>query len=88
MRFEEIILLEWEEIDLKSNPGFIRLVAKRTKGKKEGRLIPLRPRVRETLEKLPSRFTRSSRVFQHKSKSLVSWKTLVPANEKEEKNAQ
>jgi len=154
MRFEEIILLEWEEIDLKSNPGFIRLVAKRTKGKKEGRLIPLHPRVRKTLEKLPSRFTRS-RVFQHKGKSFdtfrksfkkakedagiddflfhdfrhcaitnlrragndiptimkisghktlsmfqrynlvdesdvakVSWKTLVPADEKDEKNAQ
>jgi integrase len=46
MRFEEIILLEWKEIDFKSNPGFIRLAARRTKGKKEGRIIPLHPRVR------------------------------------------
>lgn len=73
MRFEEIILLEWEEVDLKSDPGFIRLAAKRTKGKKEGRLIPLHPRVRETLEKLPSRFTRS-RVFQHKGKSFDTFR--------------
>ncbi|MBU2648147.1 site-specific integrase [bacterium] len=73
MRFEEIILLKWDEVDLKSEPGFIRLVAKRTKGKKEGRLIPLHPRVRKTLEKLPSRFTRS-RVFQNNGKSFDTFR--------------
>ncbi|MBT3226837.1 MAG: site-specific integrase [Deltaproteobacteria bacterium] len=56
MRRREITGLTWDEVDLKSRPGFIRLANKRTKGGKSGRAIALHPRVRETLSRLPSRF--------------------------------
>lgn len=56
MRRREITGLTWNEVDLNSSPGFIRLANKRTKGGKSGRSIALHPRVRETLLSLPSRF--------------------------------
>jgi len=73
MRFEEIILLKWNELDLKSEPGFIRLTANRTKGKKSGRVIPIHPRVKETLCGLPSRF-KGERVFQKRGKSFYDFR--------------
>ncbi len=72
MRKDEIIKLVWSEVDLKGNPGFIRLAAKRTKGKKSGRAIPLHPRVRETLLHLPSRF-KGGRVFLKNGKPFNSF---------------
>jgi hypothetical protein len=39
-----------------TQPGFIRLPNRRTKGKKSGRPIPLHPRVKNVLKELPSRF--------------------------------
>ena len=62
MRKMEILQLEWKEVDLTKSPGFIRLAAKRVKGKKQGRVIPLHPRVLQMLKGLPSRFAKG-RVF-------------------------
>ena len=62
MRRAEILELRWDEVDLSTSPWFIRLSARRTKGKKQGRVIPLHPRVRDALQRLPSRF-RKGRVF-------------------------
>jgi integrase len=73
MRFEEIILLKWNELDVKSEPGFIRLPASRVKGKKKGRAIPMHPRVKETLRALSSRF-QSGRVFQKRGKSFYDFR--------------
>jgi integrase len=73
MRFQEIILLKWNELDFKSEPGFIRLVANRTKGKKSGRVIPMHPRVKETFQSLPSRF-KGGRVFQKRGKSFFDFR--------------
>ena len=70
MRRDEIIKLDWSEVDLKTDPGFTRLSAKRTKGKKQGRVIPLHPRVRETLLTLPSRF-KKGRVFLKDGKPFM-----------------
>jgi integrase len=69
MRFDEIMKLTWSEVDLKTDLGFIRLPANRVKGKKEGRVIPLHPRVKEALQVLPSRF-KGGRVFLKKGKHL------------------
>ena len=52
MRKEEIIGLTWDEVDLAE--GMIKLTARRTKGKKEGRSIPIHPMVNQMLKKLPS----------------------------------
>ena len=60
MRKEEIIGLPWDEIDLQSN--FIRLSANRTKGKKNGRSIPIHPLIKEMLYSLPRSIT-TNRVF-------------------------
>lgn len=73
MRKDEIIKLEWSEIDLKNEPGFIRLSAQRTKGKKDGRVIPLHPKVKAILNKLPSRF-QNKRVFLLKGKPFNNFK--------------
>jgi len=50
MRQREILDLRWEEIDFRS--GFIRLGGDRTKNK-EGRVIPLHPKVADYLKALP-----------------------------------
>ena len=65
MRKEEIIGLTWDEIDLQSN--FIRLSANRTKGKKNGRSIPIHPLIKEMLYSLPSSIT-TNRVFLYVDK--------------------
>ena len=52
MRREEILKLTWDEVDLSGSVGMIRLSSERTKGKKQGRAIPLHPRMREILEQL------------------------------------
>jgi len=67
MRKAEILQLMWAEVDLTSTPGFIRLSAQRTKGKKEGRVIPLHPRVKDALAQLSSRF-KKGRVFLREGK--------------------
>jgi len=59
MRRDEIIRLTWFEVDL--TKGFIRLPAERTKTD-SSRIIPLHPRVKATLEKLP-RPIHTDRVF-------------------------
>jgi integrase len=82
MRLDEIICLEWKELDFKNEPGFIRLTANRTKGKKSGRVIPMHPRVKETLSKLPSRF-QGSRVFQKKGKSFYDFRVSFNQAKKE-----
>jgi integrase len=73
MRRNEIIKLQWSEVDLKTEPGFIRLAAKRTKGKKTGRAIPLHPRVKQMLSSLPSRF-KQGRVFLKDEKPFDDFK--------------
>jgi integrase len=73
MRFEEIILLKWTELDLKNEPGFIRLPASRVKGKKKGRVIPMHPRVKDILSSLPSRF-KGGRVFHKRGKSFYDFR--------------
>ena len=65
MRKEEIIGLTWDEIDLQSN--FIRLSANRTKGKKNGRSIPIHPLIKEMLYSLPRSIT-TNRVFLYLDK--------------------
>ena len=65
MRKEEIIGLTWDEIDLQSN--FIRLSANRTKGKKNGRSIPIHPLIKEMLYSLPRSIT-TKRVFLYLDK--------------------
>ena len=65
MRKEEIIGLTWVEIDLQSN--FIRLSANRTKGKKNGRSIPIHPLIKEMLYSLPRSIT-TNRVFLYLDK--------------------
>ena len=65
MRKEEIIGLTWDEIDLQSN--FIRLSANRTKGKKNGRSIPILPLIKEMLYSLPRSIT-TNRVFLYLDK--------------------
>ena len=65
MRKEEIISLTWDEIDLQSN--FIRLSANRTKGKKNGRSIPIHPLIKEMLYSLPRSIT-TNRVFLYLDK--------------------
>ena len=55
MRREEILKLTWDEVDLSGSVGMIRLSSERTKGKKQGRAIPLHPRMREILEQLRKR---------------------------------
>ena len=65
MRKEEIIGLTWDEIDLQSN--FIRLSANRTKGKKNGRSIPIHPLIKEMLYSLPRAIT-TNRVFLYLDK--------------------
>ena len=65
MRKEEIIGLTWDEIDLQSN--FIRLSANRTKGKKNGRSIPIHPPIKEMLYSLPRSIT-TNRVFLYLDK--------------------
>ena len=65
MRKEEIIVLTWDEIDLQSN--FIRLSANRTKGKKNGRSIPIHPLIKEMLYSLPRSIT-TNRVFLYLDK--------------------
>ena len=65
MRKEEIIGLTWDEIDLKA--GFIRLAAKRTKGIKSGRSIPIHPQIKEMLNSLPRSIT-TNRVFLYLDK--------------------
>ena len=52
MRREEILKLTWDEVDLSGSVGMIRLSSERTKGKKQGRAIPLHPKMREILEQL------------------------------------
>ena len=59
MRQREILDLRWEEIDFHS--GFIRLGGDRTKNK-EGRVIPLHPKVADYLKGLP-RPIQGGRVF-------------------------
>jgi integrase len=73
MRKSEIIGLTWDEIDINKAPGFIRLPDWRTKGGKAGRAIPLHPRVRKTLMKLPSRFLKG-RVFLKDGKPFNDFK--------------
>ncbi len=52
MRREEILKLTWDEVDLSGSVGMISLSSERTKGKKQGRAIPLQPKMREILEQL------------------------------------
>ncbi len=61
MRKEEIIGLTWDEVDLAE--GIIKLMARRTKGKKEGRSIPIHPMVKQMLQKLPRPMHHTDRVF-------------------------
>ena len=61
MRRAEILFLTWSEVDL--SQGFIRLKGDRTKTG-TARVIPLHPRVVESLRNLP-RGLRSDRVFLH-----------------------
>ena len=60
MRQDEIIRLTWKEVDNKA--GFIRLDASRTKGCREGRVIPIHPEVKKMLPSLPRSF-QFNRVF-------------------------
>jgi integrase len=59
MRRSEILFLTWPEVDLKK--GFIRLSAERTKTNSQ-RVIPIHPKVKVILEKLP-RGLHTDRVF-------------------------
>jgi integrase len=70
MRRSELAYLTWDEIDLTN--GFVRLGADRTKTK-VARPIPLHPRVREMLEKLP-RGLRTNRVFLRQGKPFDEFK--------------
>ena len=54
MRKDEIIRLTWKEVYNKA--GFIRLAASRTKGGREGRVIPIHPEVKKMLSSLPRSF--------------------------------
>ena len=60
MRQDEIMRLTWKEVDNKA--GFIRLAASRTKGGREGRVIPIHPEVKKMLSSLPRSF-QINRVF-------------------------
>jgi len=71
MRYDEIMRLEWSEVDLKDGPGWIRLVKERTKGKREAKSIPLHPRVKKALQELPSRFA-AGRVFLKNGKPIYN----------------
>ena len=59
MRYSEILLLSWSEVDLKK--GFIRLSAERTKTN-AARVVPIHPMVKTILENLP-RGLHTDRVF-------------------------
>ena len=58
----QLLQLIWDEVDLSGSVGIIRLSSERTKGKKQGRAIPLHPRMREILEQL-SKKNCGERVF-------------------------
>jgi integrase len=64
MRYSEILLLAWPEVDLKK--GFIRLSAQRTKTDCS-RVIPIHPKVKTMLENLP-RGLHTDRVFLKEGK--------------------
>ncbi|MFC1889690.1 tyrosine-type recombinase/integrase [Thermodesulfobacteriota bacterium] len=64
MRKAEIIHLTWDEVD--PEKGFIRLSGKRTKTK-QGRIIPMHPRVTEVLQELPQGL-HTRRVFLRRGK--------------------
>lgn len=66
MRKSEVIGLTWGEVDLKA--GFIRLPSDRTKPK-IARPVPLHPRIKKTLERLP-RGLHTDRVFLKDGKPL------------------
>jgi integrase len=67
MRYSEIALLTWPEVDLKK--GFIRLAGERTKTDSP-RNIPIHPKVKATLESLP-RGLHTDRVFLREGESLL-----------------
>ena len=77
MRLDEVIRLEWSEVDLEDGPGFIFLDAHRTKIG-EARHIPLHSSVRARLRNLPSRslggrvFLRDGQPFENFRKSFNS----------------
>lgn len=66
MRKSEVIGLTWGEVDLET--GFIRLPSDRTKPK-IARPVPLHPRIKKTLERLP-RGLHTDRVFLKDGKPL------------------
>ena len=74
MRKEEILKLKWSEVDCSKSQWFIRLPANRTKDKKNARVLPLHPRVKEILVSLPSRF-HHGRVFSYNGETFNSFKT-------------
>jgi integrase len=75
MRKSEIVELEWHEVDL--NKGFIRLMRKRTKTEAP-RSIPLHPRVRSMLERLP-RGIHTDRVFLKDGRPFDDFKKAYTA---------
>ncbi len=75
MRKSEIVGLTWDEVDLRR--GFIRLKGERTKTDTP-RSIPLHPRVRSVLERLP-RGIHTDRVFLRNGEPFQDFKKAYTA---------
>ena len=75
MRKREVMELSWDEVDF--SKGIIRLGADRTKTR-IGRTIPLHPRVRTMLERLP-RALHTNKVFLFKGKPLKDIRSAYEA---------
>jgi integrase len=75
MRKLEVLELSWNEVDF--SKGIIRLAADRTKTRKS-RMVPLHPRVRAMLERLP-RALHTNKVFLFKGKPLKDIRSAYEA---------